>query len=143
MGTEKESEDKENGKKPDEVVLYKEKVAGQIARFVVGVSLVLLSVLIIVEAFLPGISVSQTAYTFVSGWIGVILGYYFGVVPAEKTAALANEKAETAERKVKKVDTYAQKMIQRIKEPETKDMKGTDIIEAIKEELEFLRIMTD
>ena len=74
--------------------LLKEGVTALLAVMIIGGTLVLL------WAPLKGptqdIDAAQGIFSILGGWGGVILGYYFGRLPAERVAERAEEKAEEA-----------------------------------------------
>ena len=61
----------------------------------------------------------------VLGLTGVVIGYYFGRVPADARAAQAQQQANTAVARMKEVDAMAEKMSKEMREP-PRDMAADD-----------------
>jgi len=72
----------------------KEGVCAILAFVIIGGTLVLLRPPLSGPTY--DVEAAQGIFSILGGWGGVILGYYFGRLPAERIAARAEEKAEEA-----------------------------------------------
>lgn len=72
----------------------KEAVCATLAFAIIGWTLILLRPPLSGPTY--NIEAAQGIFSILGGWGGVILGYYFGRLPAERVAERAEEKAEEA-----------------------------------------------
>jgi len=80
--------------KAPSLMWLKEGVCAILAIAIIGGTLVLLRPPLSGPTY--DVEAAQGIFSILGGWGGVILGYYFGRLPAERVAARAEEKAEEA-----------------------------------------------
>jgi len=80
--------------KAPSLMWLKEGVTALLALMIIGGTLVLLWAPL--KGPTQNIEAAQGIFSILGGWGGVILGYYFGRLPAERVAERAEEKAEEA-----------------------------------------------
>jgi hypothetical protein len=84
---------------------FKEVITGFLA-----VSIILYALLVLyfpLSKSPPDVANAESIFNLISAWVGVILGYYFGRVPAEKMAEEAKEAKEEVKETVKtKLEAY-------------------------------------
>lgn len=83
------------GGKTPRIVWMKEIVAAAL-----GVLVVVSTLYLLLRSFTlspPDLSLAQAVFSILGGWGGVVLGYYFGRLPAERRATRAESAAEEAE----------------------------------------------
>ena len=80
--------------KAPSLMWLKEGVCAILAFVIIGGTLVLLRPPLSGPTY--DVEAAQGIFSILGGWGGVILGYYFGRLPAERVAARAEEKAEEA-----------------------------------------------
>ena len=74
------------------------------------------------------VEAAQGIFSILGGWGGVILGYYFGRLPAERVAARAEEKAEEAIKTKQKELSESEVRVNAQQEKYKKLMQDIDVL---------------